>query len=243
MAKFRQMTLGFLVILIAGSLIAPVSASELSAAEQRYSELQQKFDTAQGSLLLLIPGYEADAKLCVDRLAGSTSAADISARTVCQQDLTRLKLERTTLEKEIDAIKIELSALELKIQNLKSASSNNIGTGTSNSAVASAGTPESSSSASAGSTPTTQESGPPQTVAKDQEPESAAPLPKSTPSPTTSQKPSSVSQGLPSTTAKPTLSPKPTVKKRTIICVKGKTTRKVTALKPVCPKGFKLKKK
>jgi hypothetical protein len=29
--------------------------------------------------------------------------------------------------------------------------------------------------------------------------------------------------------------------KRTISCVKGKTTKKVTAEKPKCPKGFKLK--
>jgi len=30
--------------------------------------------------------------------------------------------------------------------------------------------------------------------------------------------------------------------KRTITCLLGKTTKKITALKPVCPKGFKLKK-
>jgi hypothetical protein len=31
-------------------------------------------------------------------------------------------------------------------------------------------------------------------------------------------------------------------KKTTIICVKGKLTKKVTAVKPVCPKGYKKKK-
>ena len=30
--------------------------------------------------------------------------------------------------------------------------------------------------------------------------------------------------------------------KRTITCLSGKTTKKITALKPVCPKGYKLKK-
>ena len=30
-------------------------------------------------------------------------------------------------------------------------------------------------------------------------------------------------------------------KKTTITCVKGKLTKKVTAIKPVCPKGFKKK--
>lgn len=31
------------------------------------------------------------------------------------------------------------------------------------------------------------------------------------------------------------------VKRATITCVKGKTVRKVTAVKPVCPKGFRKK--
>jgi hypothetical protein len=47
----------------------------------------------------------------------------------------------------------------------------------------------------------------------------------------------------PSATPTPTPSPvvtiKPVAKKMTIICKKGKTTKKVTALKPSCPKGFK----
>ena len=47
----------------------------------------------------------------------------------------------------------------------------------------------------------------------------------------------------PSATPTPTPSPvvtiKPVVKKMTITCKKGKTIKKVTALKPSCPKGFK----
>jgi hypothetical protein len=31
-------------------------------------------------------------------------------------------------------------------------------------------------------------------------------------------------------------------KKTTIVCVKGKLTKKVTAVKPKCPNGYKLKK-
>lgn len=43
--------------------------------------------------------------------------------------------------------------------------------------------------------------------------------------------------------AAPTPTPKPTVaKKKTIICIKGKLVKKVTALKPKCPVGYKLKK-
>jgi hypothetical protein len=36
-------------------------------------------------------------------------------------------------------------------------------------------------------------------------------------------------------------SPKPMAKKTTITCVKGKTTKKVTAVAPKCPSGFKKK--
>ena len=38
------------------------------------------------------------------------------------------------------------------------------------------------------------------------------------------------------------VTPKPVVTKKTIVCVKGKTTKKVSAINPKCPKGFKLKK-
>ena len=46
----------------------------------------------------------------------------------------------------------------------------------------------------------------------------------------------------PVVTPSPNASAKPTVaKKTTITCVKGKTSKKVTAVKPVCPSGFKRK--
>ena len=39
----------------------------------------------------------------------------------------------------------------------------------------------------------------------------------------------------------PVAAPKPAAKKTTISCVKGKTVKKVTAVKPACPTGFKKK--
>ena len=39
----------------------------------------------------------------------------------------------------------------------------------------------------------------------------------------------------------PVAAPKPAAKKTTISCVKGKTVKKVTAVKPACPSGFKKK--
>jgi len=39
------------------------------------------------------------------------------------------------------------------------------------------------------------------------------------------------------------VTPKPVVPKKTIVCVKGKTTKKVSGTNPKCPKGYKLKAK
>ena len=39
------------------------------------------------------------------------------------------------------------------------------------------------------------------------------------------------------------VTPKPIVTKKTIVCVKGKTTKKVSGINPKCPKGYKLKAK
>jgi len=53
-----------------------------------------------------------------------------------------------------------------------------------------------------------------------------------------SKKATSKASAAPSKKATSKASTKPVVKKITIICVKGKTTQKVTAIKPVCPKGY-----
>ena len=39
------------------------------------------------------------------------------------------------------------------------------------------------------------------------------------------------------------ITPQPVISKKTIVCVKGKTTKKVSATNPKCPKGYKLKAK
>ena len=50
--------------------------------------------------------------------------------------------------------------------------------------------------------------------------------------------PSKKASAAPSKKATTKASTKPVAKKITITCVKGKTTQKVTAIKPVCPKGY-----
>ena len=70
--------------------------------------------------------------------------------------------------------------------------------------------------------------------------EAPAPVatPTPTPTPVVTQAPptTEVSAPVATQTAKPVLA-----KKTTITCVKGKLTKKVTAVKPVCPKGYKKK--
>ena len=53
-----------------------------------------------------------------------------------------------------------------------------------------------------------------------------------------------VNQPTPAKTIPPKVIPTPTpqAKKTTITCIKGKLTKKVTAVKPKCPAGYKLKK-
>ena len=60
---------------------------------------------------------------------------------------------------------------------------------------------------------------------------------EATPTPT----PEPTAEPTPTPTPKPSVTSTPKVKKTTITCVKGKVIKKVTAVKPVCPKGYKKK--
>jgi len=72
-----------------------------------------------------------------------------------------------------------------------------------------------------------------------------APTPTPTPTPTQTKLPTPTPTPTPVVIA-PSPTPTPlvtvtTVKKVTIACVKGKVTKKVTAIKPTCPAGYKKK--
>jgi hypothetical protein len=76
---------------------------------------------------------------------------------------------------------------------------------------------------------------------------SASPTPKpsatATPSVTPTATPVVTQSASPTPTATPKVTPtKAAAKKSTITCVKGKTTKKVTAVKPKCPSGYTKKK-
>lgn len=71
------------------------------------------------------------------------------------------------------------------------------------------------------------------------------PSPSSTPTVTATPSATPTVTATPSASATPTATPTasaaPVAKKVTITCVKGKSVKKVTAVKPVCPKGYKKK--
>jgi hypothetical protein len=239
MVKRRGLSIILIPALFLGALSSPVSASELSDAETRYSDLRRTYEANLNSVNVLIPGYESESQQCINRFVGSTNSEDIESRERCQVALSRFQVDKEFLKKQIDELKIEMTSLEKQIQSLRSASSTTPSVGSS--------TPTSSAEPSvsqASPTPTASQSSEDQS-----QPSTAAPTPTpiqnsesrpatSAPTPSSSPLPTAVSGSKASATPKPVVK-----KKKTILCVKGKVTRKVTAAKPVCPKGFKVKKK
>jgi hypothetical protein len=60
-----------------------------------------------------------------------------------------------------------------------------------------------------------------------------------TPSPTPTPEPQLSSSPSPDPTPTPTIKPEAVAKKKTITCIKGKVKKKITAVNPKCPKGYK----
>ncbi len=235
-ANLRRITLFVIVIFLTSVLIAPGSASELSSAEQRYSELQRTNDANLEALNVLLPGYESESQQCINRLANSTNSDDVITREGCQVALSRFQSERIIIGKLIEETKAEMAALELRIQSLKSTSSGASSPGSTSSASTGASSNNSQSAPSAAADSTS-------TISNSQPAPTASDNPVPAQSPVAAQNQSSASPSVPVVTNKVTPSPKPKAKKRTITCTKGKVSRKVTAVKPVCPKGFKIKAK
>ena len=257
---------GVSLALIFSSITAVGSASELSDAQSRYTELQVAYQSNLDALNGWLPKSEADSQACIDRLARATSSADISSRQTCQEALIRFQTYKETVKREIEDFKVELASLESLIQSLKSSGATGtspitggISASPSGSALPSANSPTPSLSPTPQVSPSspaivpnqsTNNPSPTATPAATESPNVATP--QVTPTPNQNSTPASsttpigtpkpVTSNSPSIAQKVTPSPKPIVKKKTITCVKGKTIRKVTAVKPVCPKGFKVQK-
>ena len=70
---------------------------------------------------------------------------------------------------------------------------------------------------------------------------STEPSPTPSPTPTPSSEPTSSPEPTPTPSVATTPTAMPVVKKITIVCVKGKVTKRVTAIAPKCPAGYKKK--
>ena len=242
------------LVLIFSSTISIGAASELSEAELRYAWFQATYVERLDAVNNWLPKSESESQACIDRLAGATSPADISSRQDCQIALDRIQAYQETLKKEIVEIKVELAALESQLQSLKSPSSGGsvpisgsastpVGGSTLPSAQVSP-TPTASPSpvSSLTPTPTVTPSATPTPSTSSPAASPTATTPTATPNVASTPTTSPSASPTPSTVQKVTPAPKPVVKKKTITCVKGKTVRKVTAVKPLCPKGFKVQK-
>lgn len=249
--KQRSLSISLALVLLLGAFSSRVAASELSDAEMKLTDLQTKYESELGFLLLIVPGYEGEAQECIRRLTGSTNSADVTARVACEQELARVQSEKNTKSKLVEELKAEISVLESRVQTLRVSG----GSAQSSSSAGSSSGGSTTSSAQSATTPTanssTQNSDPQSSQSTSDN--SATASPAQTPSPARNSEsqgataaPTSSSSPSPSAVSgsKVSAPPKPVVKKKkTITCVKGTVTRKVTAVKPVCPKGFKVKKK
>ncbi len=245
-ANFRRITLGVVVIFLTSALIAPGSASELSDAEKAHGELRAEYRQYFESLNK-ISAQESVAQECIAKYADSTVSSEVTQRNECQTTLNRLQSERSAILEQEQGAKRKILELEQLIERLSA-------TVVSSGGASAAG---GSSSSSSGITPLIQTETPkpanePQpsqgsnqspVTTKENQPELAPQQPAPAQSPVASQNQSSATPSVPVVANKVTPSPKPSAKKRTITCTKGKVSRKVTAVKPVCPKGFKIKAK
>ena len=233
-------------------------ASELSEAELRYAWFQATYVERLDAVNNWLPKSESESQACIDRLTGATSPADISSRQDCQNALDRIQAYQETLKKEIVEIKVELAALELQFPSIKppspavsapiSGSASTPVGGSSLPSVQVSPTPSASPSPVSSLTPTTtvtpSATPTPSSSSPAASPTASTPTatPTTTPTPTPTPTTTPTASPTPSTIQKASPAPKPVVKKKTITCVKGKTVRKVIAVKPVCPKGFKVQK-
>ena len=252
--------LGIVLLLAISSATYPLSASELSDAEARLIELRTLNESKLEAVNGWLPKSLADSQNCIDQLKGATSPDDIAARQTCQDTLARSQAYSDLLKSEIEAIKVEMDQLTLQINKLKTPNSSgsgpSVGSTTTSIGVPPIATPQGTTTPQSTSSPVAGASAQPipttTPIAMSPEPTSSptkvaantsassSPTPASSTTPIGTPKP--VSSSSPKVAQKITPSPLPQVKKKTITCVKGKTVRKVTAVKPVCPKGFKVQK-
>lgn len=219
-------------------------ADELGAALANLKELQVLLEQDTQYVNVDHPRYAAQSRDCIQKFENSTIAEEVTQRDSCLRALSRGEAEKATRLARITETGASIEKLNQEIAKLRSENaaansqtgSSNTNGSSSSSSSQSAGIPSASPTPSSTTTQESQELGSGisgNAVAQESlSPTKASESQKATPS----QSPNVVSKNQPAAAVA-----KAQVKKRTITCTKGKTVRKVTAVKPVCPKGFKLK--
>jgi hypothetical protein len=253
--KQRGLSISLVLILLLGAFSSPVAASELTDAQARYQELEKSYLSEMEYLIVFLEHDESQAKSCVAQYELSTVQEEVALKQGCQSQLTRLQSERAVRTERANSIKEKMDSAAIELEKLKASSGGSVSTGSGASAGGSTTTSDSGSSASQSSSPaansSTQTSDPQSSQSTSDTSATASPAPTPTPAQNSDSQAATTAptpRSSPSPTAvsgsKVSATPKPVVKKKkTITCVKGKVTRKVTAVKPVCPKGFKIRKK
>jgi hypothetical protein len=226
--------LGLKLLVVFSLLLAPLQSSyadDLSTAQTKLKELQKIIDLDNNYLNVEYTKNLDQTNQCIVKFTNAQEPEDQTKHNLCVTELERLQLDRERRVAQIALNTAEISKLTVEIAKLESSTQPSAGAATIQPGQ-SAVTPTPGASPSPVISPTPTSSVTP----------SATPAP-STSSPTASTPTTTPSASpTPSTVQKATPAPKPVVKKKTITCVKGKTVRKVTAVKPVCPKGFKVQK-
>jgi hypothetical protein len=242
MRRINSYGLRLLIVFVV--LLAPLQSSyadDLSAAQTKLKELQKTIDLDNNYLNIEYSKNLDQTNQCIVKFTNAQEPEDQTKHNLCVIELERLQSDRERRLSQIALNSSEISKLTIEIAKLELASRPSAGAATTNPSQ-SAAVPTPTVTPSAIPTPSTSSPAATSTASP------AVATPQATPTPTqnsnpasTTQSPKPVSSSSPKVTQKITPSPPPQVKKKTITCVKGKTVRKVTAVKPVCPKGFKIR--
>lgn len=236
----RQLTLSLVGFFLACStLFVPAyssSADELTDAQSRLKELQNVLDQDSKYINIDFPRESAQTNECIVKYTNAQEPEDQDKHQACELTLAKLQSEQTLRVARISTTTEAIAKLNTEIAKLR-ASNSNSGAGSSTTSSQVSPSPSPSSSSQSTNTPITPTS--------NENTQNSSPVPTTT----TEQKsaPASVSGSpapKPSTSVSANRSVMPSPKlpaKKTITCIKGKTVKTVTAVKPTCPKGFKQK--
>ena len=224
-----------LLVVSLGLSVQGVNASELTDAESKVDQLRQSFESDTYLLNVTLRGYELDAANCIKQYLGQTSPEAVALRNDCQTALDRTQADIFSVTRRAVATESQITSLRALIEKLKSTP-----------APTESPTPSVSESAnsavvSKNSDAELMSSTPINTKASTSVVEKIEPSPSVSSTTNVAPSPEPRNSKTPAALPKATASPKPTPKLTTIICVKGKTSKKVTDVNPKCPAGYKKK--